>query len=254
MTLAYDLHGADDAPVLVLSGGLGTERTMWDAQLPAFSTRYRVLRHDLPGHGASPLPDVPLAIADIGASVLELLDELAVRQASFCGLSLGGMVGMWLAAEAPERIDRLILACTGASLGTPGAYAERAALVRAEGTEVTLEGARERWFTPAFRDTAAARAILDQLRATSPLGYAACCEAVGAFDFRGRLSSIAVPTLVLSGADDPVTTPEVIDTLVRGIPVVSAVSLANAAHLANVEQPETFSAAVLSHLEERVAA
>ena len=88
-----------------------------EASAPAFSTRYRVLRHDLPGHGASPLPDVPLAIADIGASVLELLDELAVRQASFCGLSLGGMVGMWLAAEAPERIDRLILACTGASLG-----------------------------------------------------------------------------------------------------------------------------------------
>jgi 3-oxoadipate enol-lactonase len=251
--LAYDVHGPDDAPMLVLSGGLGTARAMWDAQLPAFSARYRVLRHDLPGHGDSPPPDGPVSVGDIGASVLELLDGIGVRRASFCGLSIGGMVGMWLAAEASERIDRLVLACTGASLGTPETYAERAALVRVEGTHVTVDGARERWFTPAFRDTAPAEAILDQLRATSALGYAACCEAVGAFDFRDRLASIAAPTLVLYGAEDPVTTPDVIDTLVRGIPDVESVSVPNAAHLANVEQPEAFSEAVSSHLEERVA-
>jgi 3-oxoadipate enol-lactonase len=254
MRLGYDVHGPDDAPVLVLSGALGTTRAMWDAQVPAFSGRNRVLRHDLPGHGASPLPDGPLAVDDIGAAVLELLDELEVRRSSFCGLSLGGMVGMWLAAEAPQRIDRLVLACTGASLGTPAVYAERAALVRAEGTSVTVDGARERWFTPTFRDTATARAILDQLRATSALGYAACCEAVGAFDFHGRLPSIAAPTLVLFGAEDPVTSLEVIDALVSGIPGAAAMSLPSAAHLANVEQPEAFSAAVLRHLEERVAA
>jgi 3-oxoadipate enol-lactonase len=254
VSLAYDVHGADDAPMLVLSGGLGTARAMWDAQLPAFSSRYRVLRHDLPGHGASPTPNGPLAVADIGASVLELLDQLAVPRASFCGLSLGGLVGMWLAAEAPVRIDRLILSCTGASLGSPEVYAERAALVRAEGTDVTLEGAKERWFTPAFRETPEARAILDQLRTTSPLGYAACCEAVGRFDFRDRLPSIAAPTLVLYGADDPVTPPEVIDTLAGGISGAEIVSIPDAAHLANVEQPEAVSAAVLRHLEERVAA
>jgi 3-oxoadipate enol-lactonase len=254
VTLGFDLHGPDDAPVLVLSGALGTTRAMWDAQLPAFVVNHRVLRHDLPGHGTSPLADGPLGVGDIGAAVLELLDGLAIQRSSFCGLSLGGMVGMWLAAEAPERIDRLVLACTGASLGTPETYAERAALVRAEGTEVTVYGARERWFTPPFRDTAAARAILDQLRATSPLGYAACCEAVGAFDFHERLPSIAAPTLALFGAEDPVTTPEVVDALVSGIPGTAARSLPDAAHLANVEQPEAFSATVLRHLEERVAA
>ena len=254
MKLAYDLHGRDDAPVLVLSGGLGTARAMWDAQLPAFSERYRVLRHDLPGHGASPVPEGPLAVGDIGASVLELLDDLAMPRVSFCGLSIGGMVGMWLAAEAPARIDRLVLACTVASFETPEVYAERAARVRAQGTHVTVDGARERWFTPAFRDTSAARAVLDQLRATSPVGYAACCEAAGAWDFRGRLPSITAPTLVLYGAEDPVTTPELLDVLVRGIPAAEAVSLPNAAHLANVEQPDAFSGAVLRHLEERVEA
>jgi 3-oxoadipate enol-lactonase len=252
VTLGFDLHGPDDAPVLVLSGALGTTTAMWDAQLPAFAGSYRVLRHDLPGHGTSPLPDGRFGVGDIGAAVLELLDRLAIERSSFCGLSLGGMVGMWLAAEAPERIDRLVLACTGPSLGTPEVYVERAALVRAEGTEVTVDGARERWFTPAFRDTAAARAILDQLRATSRLGYAACCEAVGAFDFHGRLTSIAAPTLALFGAEDPVTTPEVVDALVSGIPGATAMFLPEAAHLANVEQPEAFSATVLRHLEERV--
>ena len=254
MSLAYDVHGADDAPMLVLSGGLGTARAMWDAQVPAFSSRYRVLRHDLPGHGASPTPNGTLDVGDIGASVLELLDELSVPRVSFCGLSLGGMVGMWIAAEAPHRIDRLVLSCTGALLGSPEVYAECAARVRVEGTDVALDGARERWFTPAFRDTPEAQAILDQLRTTSPLGYAACCEAVARFDFRDRLPSIAAPTLVLYGAEDPVTPPDVIDTLASGIAGAETVSIAQAAHLANVEQPEAFSAAVLRHLEERVAA
>jgi 3-oxoadipate enol-lactonase len=252
--LAYSLDGADGAPVLVLSGGLGTTTAMWDAQIPAFAPSYRVLRIDHPGHGRSPVPDGRVAIDDIGRALVELLDELGIAQVAFCGLSLGGMVGQWLGANAPERIERLVLACTGAALGSPETYAERAELVRRQGVEVVLDGARERWFTPAFRDSAAAQRILDELRGTPAEGYAACCEAVGAFDFRADLRRIVPPTLVLFGEEDPVTPPAVIEELETGIPRARSAGIARAAHLANVEQPEAFSAAMLSHLEERVVA
>jgi 3-oxoadipate enol-lactonase len=254
MTLANSLDGADDAPVLVLSGGLGTTTAMWDAQIPVFSAHYRVLRVDHPGHGRSPVPDARIAVDDIAHAVVELLDELAIASAAFCGLSLGGMVGQWLGANEPERIERLVLACTGASLGTQEMYDERAELVRREGVGVVLDGARERWFTPAFRDSAAAQSILDDLRSMPPEGYAACCEAVGAFDFRADLRRVAPPTLVLFGEEDPVTPPAVVEELETVIPRARSAGIAGAAHLANVEQPEAFSAAVLSHLEERVVA
>ena len=254
MILGSRVDGADDAPPVVLSGALGTTTSMWRAQLPALTPSYRVLRHDLPGHGDSPLPAGRVTVAGIGAAVLDLLDDLGVARVCFCGISLGGMVGMWLGAHAPERIDRLVLACTGASLGTPETYAERAAAVRARGTEITVEGARERWFTPAFRDSPDARRILDELRAVPREGYAACAEAVGAFDFHAELADVAAPTLVIHGADDPVTPPMVVDALVDGIPGARRIAIADAAHLANVEQPDAFSAAVMSHLGERAAA
>lgn len=253
MTLAHALDGPDEAPVVVLSGGLGTTMRMWDAQLAALTRDHRVLRVDHPGHGASPPPTGPVGIERIARGVLALLDGLRVPRASFCGLSLGGMVGQWLGANAPDRIDRLVLACTGARLGTPEQYRERAELVRREGIEAVVGGAAERWFTPAFRDSAAARSILDALRAMPAEGYAACCEAVGAFDFRADARRIAPPTLVLVGVEDTVTTPESLAPLLE-IPGVRRVDVPHAAHLANVEQPEAFSAAVLAHLHAREAA
>lgn len=254
MTLASRVDGPVGAPVLVLSGALGTTWSIWDAALPALAARFRVLRHDLPGHGRSPLPDGPVTVERIARAVVALLDELGAARAAFCGISLGGMVGQWLGAHAADRVERLVLACTGASLGTAELYRERAAQVRAEGVAVTLDGARERWFTPAFRDSDAARRVLDELAATPAEGYAACAEAVGAFDFRDELASIAPPTLVLVGESDPVTPPEVVETLAGGIPGARRRVIANAAHLAVVEQPDAFAAAVLSHLGERAAA
>jgi 3-oxoadipate enol-lactonase len=231
-------------PTLVLSGALGLSAAMWEPQLDAFRREFDVVALDHPGHGTAPPPRGRVTVGSIGAQLLAQLPD----SFSFCGLSLGGMVGMWLGANAPERVERLVLACTGASLGTPELYDERAALVRAEGTHVTVEGARERWFTPGFRDSPAAQTIIDDLLATSAEGYAACAEAVGAFDFHGKLELIAAPTLVLYGEDDPVTPPDVVDALVSGIPVAEAHGIANAAHLANVEQPERFNEAVLDHL------
>jgi 3-oxoadipate enol-lactonase len=219
--------------VIVLLGALGTTTAMWEPQLAAFRD---ATAFDLPGHGSEPLPEGPVTVEGIGEQLLERLPGTF----SFCGLSLGGMVGMWIAANAPERVERLVLACTGAALGTPQLYEERAALVRAEGTEVTVEGARERWFTPVFRDSPAAQRILDDLVATPREAYAACAEAVGRFDFHDRLADVAAPTLVLYGEEDPVTPPDVIETLVAGIPVAEARGIPNAAHLANVEQPDVF--------------
>jgi 3-oxoadipate enol-lactonase len=231
--------------MIVLSGGLGTTTAMWWAQLGAFDD---AVAFDHPGHGTEPLPDGALTVERIAERLLERLPD----RFSFCGLSLGGMVGMCIAASAPERVDRLVLACTGASLGSPEVYNERAALVRSEGTGVTVDGARERWFTPAFRDSTEARRIIDDLIATSPDGYAACAEAVGAFDFHDRLGEISTRTLVLYGAQDPVTPPDVIEALANGIPGAEVRAIPSAAHLANVEQPEAFNDAVSSHLRSRV--
>ena len=212
---------------LVLLGGLGTTAAMWEPQLDAFPDA-RAL--DLPGHGAAPV-DGDVSIETIAHDVLE---EVPGRF-SFCGVSLGGMVGLWLGANAPERVERLVLACTGAKLGSRDDYRARAELVRREGTSVVVEGARERWFTAAFRDTSQARRIIDALRGVSREGYAACCEAVGEFDFRGDVARIEVPTLVVFGRDDPVTPPEVRSQLAA----FDSVEIPGA-HLASVESPAAF--------------
>jgi 3-oxoadipate enol-lactonase len=248
--LAHRLDGPEDAPVLVLSPSLGTTTSLWDGVLPAFAARFRVLRHDLPGHGESPLLDGPVRVEDIARAVLALLDELGVGRASFCGISIGGMVGQWLGANAPERLAGLALCCTGAKIGEREDYHARAELVRRQGTGTMVEGARERWFTPVFRDTPEARRILDALAAIPAEGYGACAEAVGEWDFRRELHRIGLAPLVLFGEADPVTPPAVQETLLAGIPGARPAIVPGAAHLANVEQPEAFAAAVLSHLEE----
>lgn len=216
-----------------LLGGLGTTAAIWGPQLQALEN---AVAFDLPGHGAEPLPDGEVTIATIGASLLERLPT----RFSFCGVSIGGMVGMWIAANAPDRIDGLVLACTGAKLGERVDYEARAQLVRSEGVDVIVAGARERWFTPAFRDTPTARAVIDALAVTDPEGYAVCCEAVGLFDFRGELHRIRTPTLALFGEWDPMTPPDVRETLLGGIPDVRSAEIVGAAHLACVEQPDTF--------------
>lgn len=254
MKLGYRVDGRDGAPPLVLSSSLGTTLSLWEPQLDALARHFRVIRHDHPGHGISRGASEEVTVATIGEGVLGILDELGIPQASFAGISLGGMVAMWLGANAPERVGRLVLTATGASLGTPSTYAERAALVRAEGTAAVVAGARERWFTPDFADSAEADRILTDLADVPAEGYAACCEAVGAFDFHDELHRVAAPTLVVVGVEDPVVTPETVETLVHGIPDARLVSIPGASHLVNVEQPEAFAAALLAHLEERTPA
>lgn len=209
---------------VVLLGGLGTTRAAWDAQ--PFG---RPL--ELPGHGREPASAGAVSVESIGRRVLDAVPG----RFSFCGVSLGGMVGMWLGANAPERIERLVLACTGARLGTPGTYRRRATLVRREGVDAIVEDARARWFTEGFRRSARAAEAIEALRSVPAEAYASCCEAVGAFDFRARLADIAAPTLVIFGRDDPVTTDAVRAALDR----FECVDVPGA-HLAHVEFPHEF--------------
>ncbi|MGH9065870.1 MAG: 3-oxoadipate enol-lactonase [Acidimicrobiales bacterium] len=249
--LHHVAEGPEDAPVVVLSNSLGTTLGMWDPQVSALVERWRVVRYDQRGHGRSAVPPGPCSIADLGGDVLALLDSLGVDRVSFCGLSLGGMVGMWLAAHAPHRIDRLVLCCTSARLGPPEAWAERAATVLAEGMGAIAEATVGRWFTPSFRERAPR--IVDGVRrmllATSPQGYAACCRAIEAMDLRADLGSITAPTLVVAAADDPSTPPSHGEEIHGAVAGSRMVVLPSAAHLANLEQPGPFTAALLAHLE-----
>ena len=248
------VDGPADAPVLVLGSSLGTTGAMWEPQLAALAARYRVIRYDHLGHGGSAVPLGPYRIELLGREVLALLDDLAVPRAHYAGLSLGGMVGMWLAAHAPERVDRLALLCTSASLGPAEGWRQRAATARAAGMAAIADAVVARWFTPPFAESrpdvvAAHRAVLT---ATPAAGYAGCCEAIAAMDLRPDLGKIAAPTLVIAGADDPATPAEHADAIVERIAGARLAVVDRAAHLASVEQPEQIGHLLLNHFEEGI--
>jgi 3-oxoadipate enol-lactonase len=224
---------------------------MWDPQVPALADRFRVIRYDRRGHGRSPVPPGPYRIDDLGGDVIELLDRLGLERVSFCGLSIGGAVGMWLASEVPQRVDRLVLCCTAPVLATPELWAERAAAAHASGVASLVESVLARWFSPAFltehpETVARFRTMLVE---TPAEGYAACCEALGAMDLHSRLGAITAPTLVITGAGDPVSSPAAGAALADAIPDARQVVIPGAAHIANVEQPELFTRALLDHLQ-----
>jgi 3-oxoadipate enol-lactonase len=249
--LNYLLEGSEDAPVLVLSNSLGTTLGMWDDQAPTLQERFRLLRYDHRGHGGSPVPPGPYRIEDLGRDALAMLDGLGIERLPFCGLSIGGAVGMWLASEVPERIERLVLCCTAPRFDSD-TYDARARKVRAEGAGSIASAVLERWFTPEFR---AARPETVEwaermLRATPDEGYAGCCEALRDADLTNRLEDIHAPTLVVAGAEDPVSTVDGAESMGDSIPDARLVVIEGAAHLANVEQPEAVTREILDHLEE----
>lgn len=251
---AVDVHhvidGPDEAPVVVLSNSLGSNLSMWQPQVSSLAERFRVLRYDQRGHGASPTPPGPYSLADLGRDVLGLLDRLGVPRAHFCGLSLGGMTGMWLAANAPERIGRLVLLCTSARLGPPEGWTERARTVRANGTRAVADAVVGRWFTEALprRDPGLVTRMRAMVAASPAEGYAACCEAIAALDLEGALPGIGAPTLVIAGAEDPATPPEHAERIAAAIPDAHMTILEGAAHLANVERARAVTDLMLSHL------
>jgi len=248
--LRYRVDGPTGAPVLVLAHALGLSMAMWDPQVAPLSREFRVVRYDHRGHGGSPVPEGPYRIEDLGRDLLHLLDRLDLRRVSFCGLSLGGMVGLWLGANAPERVDRLVVCCTAARMPRPEDYAERAKVVRAKGMAAIADMVIGRWFTPEFqaRQPDAVAGVKSILLATPSEGYAATCEALAAMDLRDDLPRITASTLVISGAEDQATPVNQGEEIARRIPAAELVVMPDAAHLANMEQPDAVASRIIDHV------
>ena len=249
-TLSFSTHGDVAAPPLLLGNSLGTTSDMWSAQIPMLARHFYVIAFDHRGHAKSESPAEPWEIGDLGRDVVALLDQLGVDRASFAGVSLGGMVGLWLAANAGDRIHRLMVICTSAHLAALDYWQGRARTVRANGMAAVVDPVVERWFTPNFarRFPHVVRDYKDML-AQSPIdGYAACCEAVGRLDLRLDLARISAPTMVVAGADDQAILPEHGAAVAKAIAASSFVTVADAAHLANVEQPDVIMRLMLDHL------
>ena len=253
---AVDVHtvvtGRADGPAVVLSNSLGSTHRMWDAQLAGLEERFRVVRYDARGHGGSPVPHGPYTIDDLADDLVALLDRLGIERAHLIGLSLGGMTAMRAAARHPERVERLALLCTGTQLPPASNWTERAATVRAQGSGSVAAAVVERWFTAEYRaahpDSKAEHEAM--VAATPAEGYAGCCEAIAALDLRDDLASISGPTLAIAGADDPATPPAKLEEIATGVKDGRLLVVSHAAHLANAEQPETITPALIEHLEQ----
>lgn len=245
----YELQGPSNAPVLALANSLGATLAMWEPQIAPLSRHLRLLRYDTRGHGLSSAPPGPCTLDDLGKDVLAMLDALQIERANFCGLSMGGLIALWLGIHAPERLQKLVVCNTAARVGTVDAWNSRIAAIRNDGMKAVAGGLMERWFTAGFR--AKHPAIVESIRQMvlqAPVeGYVACCAAVRDADLRERVAEIKVPTLVIAGASDPVAPLADAQFLAANISGAKLVPLP-AAHLSNVEAAGPFNAAVLKFL------
>jgi 3-oxoadipate enol-lactonase len=248
-SLAYSIEGARGAPVVMLSHSLGTDTRLWDQQLPDLASRYRVLRYDSRGHGGSSVPEGGYTLARLGRDALDLIDALGIDRVSFCGISLGGMVGQWLGCHAPERLRSLVLCNTSAYMGPPESWNARIAAVRAGGMAAVADAVLERWFTADFLGSAPPAASLarSMLLATSPLGYAGCCAAIRDMDLRTYRTGLARPTLIIAGLYDAATPPTHSEVLLARLPG-ARLAMLPAAHLSNLERPQLFTDTLLEFL------
>lgn len=248
--IAYRWDGAKGSPVLVLSNSLGTDLHMWDPQMGAFAKNFRVLRYDTRGHGQSDAPSGAYSIDRLGCDVVELLQELGLHKVHFCGLSLGGMIGQWLAVRASQSIDRLVFANTSAYMGPPSNWQSRIEGVLANGVAPLADASLARWFTPNFLTHApeAIAPIRAMLLANRPGGYVGCCAAIRDMDQRAMAGLNELPTLVIAGRFDPATSVE--DSIYLAKHARNGrLAILDAAHLSNVECPQQFSERVVAFLQ-----
>jgi 3-oxoadipate enol-lactonase len=253
--LWVEVEGPQQAPVLLLSNSLGTDLHMWEAQAAAFARRFRLVRYDRRGHGKSGVPPGPYTMERLGRDALAIADGLRLPKFDWCGLSMGGMEGMWLAAKVPERIDRLILSNTSCYYPDRSLWDERIAAIRANGGLAPLaDRILDLWFSREFRARApeTVAPLKAMLAATQVEGYIACCEAIRDMDHRAILPRITAPTLVIAGRHDqatPVAAAQFIHSAIPG----AALTILDAAHISNVEQPAIYADAVLGFLARRAA-
>ncbi|MFJ3444416.1 3-oxoadipate enol-lactonase [Streptomyces sp. NPDC086081] len=247
MTLLHHrAEGPAGAPPLLLGPSLGTSYALWDQVAPELSVTHRVIRWDLPGHGGSPAGLLPAGatVGDLAGLVLALADSLGVERFAYAGVSLGGAVGLQLAVHHPERLTSLAVICSSAHFGGARPWEERAARVRREGLAALADTADARWFTPGFT---VPELVADHRRA-DPEAYAACCDALAAFDLRDRLAEITVPALLVAGREDPATPPAHLREIADAVPGAALVEIPGASHLAPAQCPEEVLAALRSHL------
>ena len=246
----YELSGPASAPVLVFSNSLGTNLTMWKPQVEVLGGRYRILRYDTRGHGQSAVTPGPYKIPQLADDVSGLLDRLGIDKVSFCGLSMGGMIGMTLALRVPERVGKVVLCCTAPKLGSAETWNARIASVQKGGMAAVTDAVLERWYTPSFRAAAPdhIQETKHMLLTTPPKGYIANCEAIRDEDLRERIAGIRIPTLILMGKDDPVVPladGRFMAERIRGAKYVEL----PAAHLANIEASDVFTKELATFLD-----
>lgn len=243
------VEGADGAPAVLMSNSLGTNLHMWDDQMDALKQRFRVIRYDSRGHGQSVADEGPYTIEQLSQDALAILDALNVKQAHYIGLSMGGMVGMWLLTHAPQRIGRAVLANTGAYLGGPDLWNARIRTAKSEGLAGLTAATMDRWFTREFQERSpqAVERVAQMFRATPPQGYAACAAAIRDMDQRDSIRAITNPVLVIVGTHDPATPPTMGGLIADHIKGSRLLAL-EAAHLSNIEASNSFNRAILSFL------
>jgi 3-oxoadipate enol-lactonase len=249
--LAGEAHGPAEAPTLMFLNSIGCDRRLWDSQVAALADGFRCLVFDTRGHGGSDAPAGDYTLDQLGRDALAVLDAAGAGAAHVCGLSLGGLVAQWLAIQAPERVATLALADTASRIGSTESWEARRSLVLDQGLEIIADMAMQRFFSTPFRE-ARPQAVAewrDRLAAGSAQGYAGCCAALRDADVTAELARITAPTLVICGEDDISTPPEQARALATAIPGAVVRVIPAAAHLANLEQPDAFNAALRAHLE-----
>ena len=240
-TINYATFGDANKPAVIFSNSLGTNYSMWQPQIDALQNDFFVICYDTRGHGASTAPQGPYSIEQLGQDVIHLLDHLNINKATFCGISMGGLTGQWLAIHQPERFNHVIVCNTAAKIGQEQAWLDRAALVREQGLSPIAATAASRWFTDPFIQShpSGVSHLCNDLSAGSALGYANCCEALAKADLRGELKQITIPVLIIAGTLDPVTTVTDAEWMLQHIPKAQLVEI-NASHISNVEAPVEF--------------
>ncbi|QIC76109.1 3-oxoadipate enol-lactonase [Acinetobacter indicus] len=246
----YQTFGDATKPALVFSNSLGTNFKMWQPQIDHFQQDFFVICYDSRGHGASSAPQGPYTLDQLGQDVVNLLDHLNIEKAAFCGISMGGLTGQWLAINKPERFSHVVVCNTAAKIGQEQAWQDRAALVREQGLTPIASTAAGRWFTEPFIQSNAATVttLSNDLGAGSPEGYASCCEALAKADVREQLKDIQVPVFIVAGQQDPVTTVADGEFMQQRIANAELFEI-NASHISNIEQPEAFNQAVQAFIQ-----
>jgi 3-oxoadipate enol-lactonase len=247
----YALSGDSSLPALVLSTSLGTDFSLWDAQAPEFAKHFRLLRYDMRGHGQSSVSAPPYSVPDLVSDVLSLVDTLDIDRFHWCGLSVGGMIGMTLALKSPSRLRKLILCSTAAKIGTQESWNARIDTVRTQGMKEIARATPPRWFTRNFQNNSpdVVAAVVRSIESLNPDGYIGGCCAVRDFDARNTVSGIRLPVLVISATHDPAAPPSDGRFLADQIPGAAYLEL-NASHISVMEDPQRFTNEVLTFLTE----